>query len=210
MNKIQNQEIPKKGKTQSKKYTKRGPGKKIVKSVPIFSANCAGCQSKLQSLVDNVNHVGAGIFTLQETHFKRKGKLNYKFPEFQIFEAIRIKQKGGTAIGAHKSLEPVLIEEYSEEFELIVVEIKMGGKEVRIITGYGPQENWKRDERLPFFQALEDEIVKAISSDKLVYIQMDANSKLGPDMIKGDPHAQSDNGKILAAIIKRNALKKEH
>ena len=35
---------------------------------------------------------------------------------------------------------------------------------------------------------------------------MDANSKLGPDMIKGDPHAQSDNGKILSAIIKRNAL----
>ena len=35
---------------------------------------------------------------------------------------------------------------------------------------------------------------------------MGANRKLGPDMIKGDPHAQSDSGKILAAIIKRNAL----
>ena len=35
---------------------------------------------------------------------------------------------------------------------------------------------------------------------------MDANSKLGPDFMKGDPHPQSDNGKILAGIIKRNAL----
>ena len=35
---------------------------------------------------------------------------------------------------------------------------------------------------------------------------MYANSKLGPDIIKGDPHAQSDNGKILAGIVKRNAL----
>ena len=35
---------------------------------------------------------------------------------------------------------------------------------------------------------------------------MDAHSKLGPHMIKGDPHAQSDNGKILEGIIKRNAL----
>ena len=48
--------------------------------------------------------------------------------------------------------------------------------------------------------------MKAKSSEKLVYIQMDANSKLGPAMIKSDPHAQSDSGKTLTAIIKRNAL----
>ena len=35
---------------------------------------------------------------------------------------------------------------------------------------------------------------------------MDGNSKLGPDIIRGDPHAQTDNGKILAGIIERNAL----
>ena len=35
---------------------------------------------------------------------------------------------------------------------------------------------------------------------------MDANSKLGPDIIKGDPHCQSENGKLLAAIIKRHVL----
>ena len=45
-----------------------------------------------------------------------------------------------------------------------------------------------------------------MSSDKLVYIQIDAISKLGPDMIKGDPHAQRENGKILEGIIKRNVL----
>ena len=35
---------------------------------------------------------------------------------------------------------------------------------------------------------------------------MDANSKLGPDFVKGDPHTQSENGRILANILKRNAL----
>ena len=119
--------------------------------------------------MDTVSHLGAGIFTLQETHFKRKGKLNNVFSEFEVFEAIRPKQKGGTLIGAHKSHDPILIEEYLDEFELLVVDVTIGGK--------------------------EEEIVKAKSSNKLVYIQMDANSKLGPDMIKGDPHAQSDNGK---------------
>ena len=35
---------------------------------------------------------------------------------------------------------------------------------------------------------------------------MDANSKLGPAIIEGDPHNQSENGKVLAGIIKRHAL----
>ena len=156
--------------------------------------------------MDNVNHIEAGIFILQETHFKRKGKLKNQFNEFDIFEAIISKKKGGTAIGVHKSLNPILIEEFLEEFQLIGVQVSIGEKNVRVITGYGPQENWKRKEKISFFQTLEEEIVKAKSSEKLVYIQMDANSKLGPAMIKGDPHAQSDSGKTLTAIIKRNAL----
>ena len=41
---------------------------------------------------------------------------------------------------------------------------------------------------------------------KDIFIQMDANSRLGPGVIKGDPYDQSDNGRILHDIIKRNAL----
>ena len=123
-----------------------------------------------------------------------------------MFESIRTKQKGGTVIGVHKSLDPILIEEYSDDFELLVVEATLGGQEVRIISGYGPQENWRIAERMPFFRALEEEIVTATSNDKAVYIQMDANSKLGPQIIEGDPHEQSENGKILAGIIDRHAL----
>ena len=162
--------------------------------------------TKIQSLVNHVTELGAGLITLQETHFKRKGKLNGKISDFKFFEAIRKKPKGGTLIGAHRSLDPVLIEEYSDEFELLAVEVRMGGSDVGIISGYGPQENWRVDERLPFFRALEQEVLKAKLHGKAVYIQMDANSKLGPDIIKGDPHEQSGNGKLLAAIIKRNAL----
>ena len=185
---------------------KRGPKEKSVQHVPIMSANCAGCYNKVQSLVDNVNHIGAGIITLQETHFTQKGRLNSKFCDFEIFEAIRKKQKGGTLVAAHKSLDPILIEEYSEDFELIVMEVKIGGRDIRIVSGYGPQENWTVAERMPFFKALEEEIIKAASNEKAIYIQMDTNSKLGPTIIKGDPHVQSENGKLLAGIIDRNAL----
>ena len=174
--------------------------------MPIFSANCAGCENKTQSLIDYINHIGAGIITLQETHFKRKGKLNKKLGDFELFEAIRKKQKGGTLIAAHKSLNPILTEEYSDEFELLVIEVNIGGDEIRVMTGYGPQENWKLEERMYFFRSLEEEIAKAKFNDKKVYIQFDANSKLGPDVIKGDPHTESENGKILNAIRRKNAL----
>ena len=116
-------------------------------------------KNKLQSFKSELTHFDASIFTIQETHFKKKG--TFKLKNFEIFEAIRSKQKGGTMMGVHKALNPMLIEEYDKEFELLVVEITVAKKEIRIITGYGPQENWTENDRLPFFIALEAEIVKA-------------------------------------------------
>ena len=174
--------------------------------MPIFSANAAGCIGKIQSIVNNVNHLGGGIITLQETHFKKKGKLREKLGDYEFFEAIRKKMKGGTLIGAHKSLDPILIEEYSDNFELLVVEVKIANKDVRIMSGYGPQENWKLEDKIPFFRALEEEVIKAKINNKVVYIQMDANSKLGPEWIEADPHKQTANGKILVDILKRQDL----
>ena len=142
-----------------------------MNAIPIFSANGAGLVNKIQSLVHNVTQLGAGVITIQETHFKKKGRLHTKLKDFELFEAIRKKQKGGTLIGAHKSLEPVLIEEYSEDFELLVIEIKMGNKYVRVISGYGPQENWKLEDKLPFFRALEEEIKRAKLHEKAIFLQ---------------------------------------
>ena len=61
----------------------------------------------------------------------------------------------------NKALSPMLIKAYSDDFELVVVEIKINNKEIRIISGYGPQETWNEADRLPFFLALEEEIIKA-------------------------------------------------
>ena len=121
--------------------TKKGPGNKIVQNVPVFfSVNCAWCNKKVKSMVDNGNYVKAGIFSLKETHFKRKGRLNAKFPNFHLFETIKKRKKlGGTLIGAHKSLDPILIEEYSEDFELLVIDVRINGKHIRTMTGYGYQ-----------------------------------------------------------------------
>ena len=125
---------------------------------------------------------------------------------YEIFESIRKKKDGGTLIGVHKALKPMLIEEYNDTFELIVVEVNVSGKEIRVISGYGPQENWIEEEKMPFFIALEEEINKAEMHGKSIFLKMDANSKLGPEYIKEDPHGQSQNGRILSGIIKRHKL----
>ena len=61
-------------------------------------------------------------------------------------------------------------------------------------------------ECLSLFLALEQEIVKAEIEGKSIIIEMDANSKMGPDLIPGDLHEQSENGKVLADIIERHGL----
>ena len=60
------------------KKTKRGGRKRKHKSenLTIFSTNAAGLNSKSDSLKNEIKTIKAAVFTIQETHFKKKG--NYK------------------------------------------------------------------------------------------------------------------------------------
>ena len=110
---------------------------KCATNLKLFSANCASLKNgKMASLKSEVKCTMANIVTLQETHFREKGKIKLD-REFVIFEAIRAKKGGGTAIAIHEDLKPKLIEEYSEEFELLVVEVMTEYGAVRVISGYG-------------------------------------------------------------------------
>ena len=169
-----------------------------------MSTNAAQLKGKMNSFKSEILASNIGLFTVQETHFASKGKV--RIENFETFEAIRKKDKGGTIIGVHKALNPVLIEEYCDDFELLVVEIKISNRNIRVISGYGPQESWVESARMPFFLALEEEIVKAELAGKSILIELDANSKLGPELIPGDMHAQTMNGKVLAGIISRHSL----
>ena len=170
----------------------------------IFSTNAAGLVNKTNCLKNHIKNLDVAIFMIQETHFTRKGK--FKLDDYETFESIRSKKHGGSLIGVHKALEPVLIEEYNDDFELLVVEIQIANKEIRLITGYGPQENLCEMERMSFFLALEQEIIRAEMAGKSVIIAMDANSKLGPELIPNDPNERTPNGQILADIMLRHGL----
>ena len=125
----------------------------------------------------------------------------FKLEKYTVFESIRKhKEKGGSMLIIHTDLKPVLIKEYNEVFELIVVEITTQNTSIRVITGYGPQENLSGEERMPFWVALDELYGRS------VIIQMDANAKLGPRHIKDDPNIISGNGKVLEGIMDRHAL----
>ena len=158
----------------------------------MFSANADVLGKKIHSLKFELNETQSQIFTIQQKQFRTKGRLKIK--DFIIFESIRKnKERGGSMTGIHESLEPVLIEEHSDIFELIKVEIKVAGKEIRVINGYGPQENWSNEEKMQFFVALEEEVSKARLAGKAIILELDANSKLGSRYIKNYPHSMSSN-----------------
>ena len=175
-------------------------------NIKIFSTNAAGVvNGKMHSLTNEIKGTQANIITIQETHSNRKGRI--VMPDgFVTFEAIRKAKHGGTMCAVHQNFNPKLIETYEDPFELLVVEIEAHKESIRIITGCGPQENWDESRRMSFFIALEAEIIKAELSGKSIIIEIDANSKLGPELIPNDPHKMSQNGKILPSVIERHAL----
>ena len=126
----------------------------VVKHIKMFSTNAAGLvNGKVKSLMSEVKATSSNIVTIQETHSVRKGRI--KMPDgFVIFEAIRKAKHGGTLCAVQEDMNPMLIEEYWEPFELLVVEIEVQNKAIRIITGCGPQENWQEDKRRPFLLPL--------------------------------------------------------
>ena len=109
-------------------------------------------------------------------------------------------------LGVHVGLKPVLIQEYNATFELIVVEIIVADKDNRVLTGYGPQENWELAEKTPFYNALDEQIDAVELLGKSVIVAMEANAKFGIEIVQGDPHKQTPKGAMLAGIVDRHAL----
>ena len=68
-----------------------------------------------------------------------------------VFEYIRKKKCRGTMIAIHKDLNPKIIEEYNDEFKLLVVEVDTEETPIIIMSGVGPQENLDEEKRIPFF-----------------------------------------------------------
>ena len=146
-----------------------------------------------------------GAFFLQETKVHRKGLI--KIPNFEIFETVRGLKLGGSILtGVHKSMKPVLINS-DDELEILTVQAQLGQFSCRFINAYGPREGHLNDEKtIAFYAKLDQEIQNAILFGHMICLELDANAKLGCNIIEGDPHKMSPNGELLFDIIERNNL----
>ena len=134
-----------------------------------------------------------------------RGKI--KLSGYQIFEQTRTGLGGGLLTAVKENLNPVLVNTGQDDTAILVVQVKVGNLEVRVINAYGPQEDscnkgniWK------FWQELEGEIINAKEENFAVLLEFDANAKLGSKIIANDPNCMSENGKIFFDIIRRHNL----
>ena len=109
----------------------------------------------------------------------------------------------------------MLISAGSDDIELLVVQGKIGNRDIRIFNCYGPQEvsqaqrsaSEQHDVVSQFWIELENEIIKAKNDGCHVLIEMDANAKVGKSVLKDDPNEESANGKLLLDMVERQNLR---
>ena len=125
-----------------------------------------------------------------------RGKI--KLSGYQIFEQTRTGLGGGLLTAVKENLNPVLVNTGQDDTAILVVQVKVGNLEVRVINAFGPQEDscnkgniWK------FWQELEGEIINAKEENCAVLLEFDANAKLGSKIIANDPNCMSENGKYF-------------
>ena len=189
-----------------KRFIKRNKNIKS-KTLEVFGINAAGIKSKLESFNEILTTLKPQIWMLQETKLKPHEQINCEaVDDFQVFYLSRQKsQGGGLAVGVSKMLESTLLSEGDDETEVVSVLVVVGDIPIRVIVGYGVQENAPREKKEKFWDFLEKEILQAETENQGVLIQIDGNLHAGSNLIKNDPNPQNQNGKIFMDFLQRNS-----
>ena len=172
----------------------------------ILGINAAGIKSKLKSFNTVLNQLNPTIWMLQETKLRGDEKISCEYlKHYQVFYLNRQKsQGGGVALGVNKDLQATLINEGNDETEVISIKVFFKEVTVRVITGYGPQENATKEKKEKFWEFLNKEVNDAEIEGDGIIIQMDGNLHAGPDIIPNDPNIQNQNGKLFSDFLEGN------
>ena len=187
--------------------TRRGNNRKyrnsdsLNKQLICIGTNSAGLNPKKESLFQLINKIKPSVLTIQETKFMQYRML--KLEGYEIFENIRTETTGGGLLTAvDLDLNPFLISKHGD-VEIMVVQFEIIEIKLRIINGYGPQEDDDASRIKLFWHTIETEVEFAMEEGCLIIFQCDANAKVGYSVVKGDPNPMSSNGKILLDLINR-------
>ena len=130
-----------------------------------------------------------------------------KLPGYQIFEKIRMNQKGGGGLltAIETVYNPILID-VDNDVEILIVEVMLTVGKLRIINAYGPQEHAANDDKKLSWNCLNEEVKKAMEESCMIALEFDANAKVGSNAIKGDPNETSVTGKHLLEFLEKHDL----
>ena len=121
----------------------------------------------------------------------------FKIPGYQVYQKNRIGLGGGILTAIDENIGSVLVS--STESEILVVQTKIGGLDLRVINAYGPQElDSEKENVYQFWRDLKKEVILAKSSNCKILIQMDANAKVGCEIIRNDPQFPVQQWRIIA------------
>ena len=160
-----------------------------------------GLRSKKESLINLVQAEKPAVFMIQETKIKRKNQM--KIDGYELFEEPRSgKGGGGLLIGIDNAIDtvPVLV---TQGNEILAIELNLKCMKLRVATAYGPQEDAPQDQINEFHSKLEELIIQCNDDGCGLILEMDCNAKLGKNIIEGDPHEMSPNGRLLWDIVRR-------
>ena len=162
--------------------------------------------SIMQMLMDLSQKLTAlSSLLLNETKVYTSKAINIK--GYQSIPVVRkARQGGGIFIGdRHGSYETVMVGQ-GDDADFVTVRLKHNREGIRLILAYGPQENDPEINRNLFYQNLSIQIEQAFLSGDSVIMVGDFNAKLGKDVIGGDVHPMSPNGKILFSLCNKYNL----
>ena len=176
------------------------------KTLKIFGINAAGIKCKIQSFNEILCKLKPQIWMIEGTKLKSHEHIECEaLSDFQVFYLSRQKsQGGGLAVGVSKMFESTLLSEGDDETEAISVLVVVGEIQIRVIVGYGVQENASKEKKEKFWDFLEKEVVQAESEGQGIILQMDGNLHAGAELIKNDPNPQNQNGKLFLQFLQRN------
>ena len=164
------------------------------KILKVFGINAAGIKSKMDSFNEVLSVLKPQIWMVEETKLKpheniRCGNLS----DFQVFYLSRQEsQGGGLALGVNKMFESTSGDDETEVLSVLVI---VGNIPIRIIVGYGVQENASKEKKVKFWDFIEKEVNQAASEEQGVIIQMDGNLHACEKLIKDDPNPQNTKHK---------------
>ena len=180
----------------------------------LIAINCNGLNSKWQSFNKILHGLHPCAFFLQETKLPQKQLFKLNTNEYVIFRLEReLSGSGGLALGVNQDLNPILIRLGTDQAEAISVKININKFEVRLVVGYGAQENDRQaklhamnpaERKMLLWDFLELEAKEAETLEQGLIIQIDANAHEGPTVVNGDPNPMNPNGKMFVEFLQQN------